>query len=75
MKLGIAMLVVGMLMAAVGVGVWYMMANQPIPTMFGYPVDREEYDLIMFIKSCGLVGVVFGGGLALGGIVRMIIKR
>jgi uncharacterized membrane protein YciS (DUF1049 family) len=75
MKLGIAMLVIGLLFAAVGLGAWYLAANEPYATAFGYPVDRSEYELLMLIQSSGLAGAVFGGGLALGGIVRMIVKR
>jgi hypothetical protein len=71
MKLGISMLVVGLLLAGFGVFLWNFasgggLAGSPL---WGLPQD------IATIEAIGIGVTIFGGGLAIGGIVRMIVKR
>jgi hypothetical protein len=76
MKLGIFLLIFGLLLAAVGVFAWQYaessMWEAIIGHLFGY---HEQYEHAVLGKAAGLALTVFGGGLALGGIVRMIVKR
>ena len=66
MKLGIFLLILGLLIAAGGVYLWQYYS----PTLLGYrPQEAQQY------VSAGLGGIVLGGGLAIGGIIRMILKR
>jgi hypothetical protein len=66
MKLGIFMLLFGLIIAAVGAGLWFFSE----PTFLGYRSYEAQQNV-----AFGLGGVVFGGGLAIGGLVRMIAKR
>ena len=66
MKLGIFMLVFGLVIAGAGIAAWQYYN----PSFFGYR-EREAQQLV----SAGLAGMVVGGGLAIGGIIRMILKR
>jgi len=66
MKTGIFLLIVGLLIAAGGVYVWQYYS----PTFLGYRTQEAQQYV-----SAGLGGMVVGGGLAIGGIIRMIVKR
>ena len=66
MKTGIFLLIVGLLIAAGGVYVWQYYG----PTFLGYRTQEAQQYV-----SAGLGGMVVGGGLAIGGIIRMIVKR
>jgi len=59
MKLGIFLLIFGLLIAGVGAYAWYYY----IPSLFGYRLKRY---LLLFM--------ILGGGLAIGGIVRMVVN-
>jgi len=76
MKLGIFLLVFGLLIAAVGVFAWQYaqpsMWGATLGELFGF---HEDYEEVVLIRAGGIGLTVFGGGLALGGIVRMIVKR
>lgn len=67
MKLGLFLLVFGLLLAAIGLGLWqYGSAGQ------------VAWDIVHSAGGTAAIGLgiaVFGGGLAIGGIVRMIVKR
>jgi hypothetical protein len=67
MKLGLSLLVFGLLVAAIGLGLWqYGSAGQ------------VAWDIVRSAEGTAAIGLgisVFGGGLAIGGIIRMIIKR
>ena len=66
MKLGIFLLIVGLLIAAAGVYAWQYYN----PTLVGYRTQEAQQ-----FFSAGMGGMVLGGGLAIGGIIRMILKR
>lgn len=68
MKLGISMLILGLLLASCGVFIWLC------PTFVCTPGCYTSNDAAMW-KSLGGALVVFGGGLTLGGLVRMILRR
>jgi hypothetical protein len=76
MKLGIFLLIFGLALAAVGVFAWQYaqssMWEAILGELFGY---HEQYEQALLVRAAGLGLTVFGGGLALGGIVRMIVKR
>ena len=66
MKLGIFLLVVGLLIAGAGAYAWQYYN----PSFLGYrPQEAQQFVAI------GIGGMVLGGGLAIGGIVRMVLKR
>lgn len=66
MKLGIFLLILGLLIAGAGVYFWQYYN----PTFLGYrSQEAQQY------FSMGMGGIVVGGGLAIGGIVRMVVKR
>ena len=66
MKLGIFLLIFGLLIAGAGAYFWQYYN----PSFFGFrDVEAQRY------VSAGLGGMILGGGLAIGGIVRMIVKR
>ena len=75
MKLGILMLVLGLIIAGVGIAAWiyadsgtsYFIDITRSPG--GWMVEGQAADAV------GIGGAVLGGGLAIGGIVRMIVKR
>ena len=66
MKLGIFLLIIGLLIAAGGVYAWQYYN----PTFLGYRTEEAQQ-----FFSLGIAGIILGGGLAIGGIVRMIVKR
>jgi len=72
MKLGIFLLVFGLLIAAVGVSAWQYVEPAMLEAIIG---EYSDADLLVLIRAGGIGLTVFGGGLALGGIVRMIVKR
>jgi hypothetical protein len=76
MKLGIFLLVFGLLLAAAGVFAWQYaessMWEAILGEFFGY---HAEYSQALLVRAGGIGLTVLGGGLALGGIVRMIVKR
>lgn len=64
MKLGIFMLILGLILAGVGMFLWQ------------YSQQASYYrEYSNFYSSGGLGLIVIGGGLAIGGIVRMILRR
>lgn len=67
MKFGIFLLILGLLIAGAGVYVWEYYS----PTFFGYRLTQEAQQF----SSMGIGAMVLGGGLTIGGIIRMIIKR
>ena len=66
MKLGIFLLILGLLIAGAGAYAWQYYS----PTFLGY----REYEAQQFF-SLGMASMILGGGLAIGGIIRMIVKR
>ena len=70
MKLGISMLVVGLLFAGFGVFLW-----DPGSSARYWLEPYSELQDIALYMSIGKGLTVFGGGLTIGGIVRMIVKR
>jgi hypothetical protein len=68
MKLGICMLVIGLLFAGFGVFLWDYAGGQQ--QWFSHNLS-EMFTYLAIGKGV----TVFGGGLAIGGIVRMILKR
>jgi len=76
MKLGIFLLIFGLFLAAIGVFAWQYaessMWEAIIGEFFGY---HEQYQQTLGVRAAGLGLTVFGGGLALGGMVRMIVKK
>ena len=71
MKLGISMLVVGLLLAGFGFFLWNFAGAQG-PFTSGWFSSYEDQSLA---KAIGMGLTVFGGGLSIGGIVRMVIKK
>ena len=70
MKLGISMLVVGLIFAGFGVFLW-----DPGSSARYWLEPYSELQDIALYMSIGKGLTVFGGGLTIGGIVRMIVKR
>ena len=66
MRLGILLLVFGLIIAAGGAFAWQYYG----PTFLGYRTQEAQQ-----FYSAGIGGMILGGGLAIGGIVRMIAKR
>lgn len=66
MKLGIFLLIFGLLIAGGGAYAWQYYG----PTFLGYRTQEAQQ-----FFSAGMAGMILGGGLAIGGIVRMIVKR
>jgi hypothetical protein len=66
MKLGILLLVLGLLIAGAGAYAWQYSS----PTFLGYRTQEAQQ-----FFSLGLAGIILGGGLAIGGIIIMILKR
>jgi len=66
MKTGIFLLIFGLLIAAGGAYAWQYYN----PTFLGYRTQEAQQ-----FFSVGIGGMILGGGLAIGGIVRMIVKR
>ncbi len=71
MKLGIFLLIFGLLIAAVGVAA-FMYADPNTSFWIGGRLDVEQARLV---DAVGMGITVLGGGLAIGGIVRMIVKK
>ena len=71
MKLGIFMLVVCLILA--GIGVTSFMYADPNMSFWGATVFDVEESWV--INAAGVGITVLGGGLAIGGIIRMIVKR
>jgi len=71
MKLGISMLVVGLLFAGFGFFLWNYAS---LGGLSGSPAWGFPQEVAM-VKAIGMGMTVFGGGLTIGGIVRMIVKR
>lgn len=76
MKLGIFLLLFGLILAAIGVFTWQFaqssMWEAILGEFFGY---HEQYEQALIARAGGMALTVLGGGLALGGLVRMIVKR
>lgn len=76
MKLGIFLLLFGLILAAIGVFTWQYaessMWEAILGEFFGY---HEQYEQALIARAGGMALTVLGGGLALGGLVRMIVKR
>lgn len=71
MKLGIAMLVIGLIFAGFGFFLWNFAGSAgPLTSQW-----FTSYEAAAMAKAIGMGVTVFGGGLAIGGIVRMIITR
>lgn len=78
MKLGIFMLLVGLILAGLGLFSWvfatsvwdFAITPGTVP-----PHWFSSYEQIALVKAIGMGVALFGGGLALGGLVRMIVKR
>jgi len=71
MKLGISMLVIGLILAGFGFFLWDFAASQ-LPFTSGWFSTYEEQSMA---RAIGMGVAVFGGGLAVGGIVRMAVKK
>jgi len=70
-KLGIFMLIVGLLIAGFGIFLWSMITECVNSLAPGTMISGEAF----YYKAGGAGLVVFGSGLTIGGIVRMIVKR
>jgi len=66
MKLGVFLLILGLLIAAGGTYAWQYYN----PNFLGYRTEEAQR-----FFSIGIGGMVLGGGLAVGGIIRMIVTR
>lgn len=71
MKLGISMLVIGLLFAGFGLFLWNFAGSQ-LPFTSGWFSSYEDQSMA---KAIGMGLTVFGGGLSIGGIVRMVVKK
>ena len=71
MKLGIAMLIIGLLSAGFGFFLWNFAGSAWLWGSSWF----SNYEEASMAKAIGMGVTVFGGGLAIGGIVRMIVKR
>ncbi len=71
MKLGIFLLVFGLIIAGAGAAAW-MYADPDTSLWIGGILNVEEARMV---DAGGIGAVVIGGGLAIGGIVRMIVKK
>ena len=66
MKLGIFLLIFGLLIAWGGAYAWQYYS----PSFFGYRTQEAQQ-----FFSLGMAGIIPGGGLVIGGIIRVIVKR
>lgn len=66
MKLGIFLLIIGLLIAGAGAFTWQYYN----PNFLGYRTQEAQQ-----FFSLGIGSLILGSGLAIGGIVRMIVKR
>ena len=71
MKLGISMLVIGLVLAGIGTAA-FMYAD---PNMSLWGASSFSVDEAQMVNAAGIGLAVVGGGLAIGGIIRMIVKR
>lgn len=71
MKLGMFLLIFGLVLAGGGVAMW-MYADPNVSLWFG---GRFSVDEARMLEAGGIGLTILGGGLALGGIVRMIVAR
>jgi len=71
MKLGIFLLIFGMILAGAGVAMW-MYADPNVSFWLGGHFSVDEARML---EAGGIGAAILGGGLAAGGIVRMIVKR
>lgn len=73
-KPGVSMLVWGVILAAIGAVAWQV----NLVNLF-HPGSTEAMEMIVnsreWVKLVGIALLVIGCGLALGGVVRMIVKR
>jgi len=69
MKLGISMLIAGLVFAGFGVFLWSCPGSE---IWFGKCISYENLGITLAV---GKAVTVFGGGLAVGGLVRMIVKK
>ena len=70
MKLGIAMLVIGLVIAGIGFGLWQFYSMEMATQSYA------AHNLLYARYVATAAGAtLFGGGLSIGGIVAMIIKR
>jgi len=76
MKLGISMLVIGLLFAGFGFFLWNFAGSAW--SFYGWYSGFgwfSSYEDASMAKAIGMGVTVFGGGLSIGGIVRMIVTR
>ncbi|MBA7596071.1 hypothetical protein ES703_03040 [subsurface metagenome] len=73
MKLGIFMLVFGLIIAGAGITAWVFAAPY-VDYYQGSRLTDVAID-VQLTNACGIGATVIGGGLAIGGIVRIIVKR
>ncbi len=73
MKLGISLLVIGLIFAAVGAALLIGASPNTAGLFFNSPNERSA--AVDIAKAAGIGLAVFGGGLTIGGIVRMILKK
>ena len=71
MKIGIFMLVLGLILAGFGVAA-FAYADPNVSFWVGGRLSVEEARMA---DAAGIGVAIIGGGLAVGGIVRMIVKR
>lgn len=71
MKLGLFLLILGLILAGAGIAGW-MYADPNLAFWGGGPFNVDEAQMAN-AAGCGLA--VAGGGLAIGGIVRMMVKK
>jgi len=70
MKLGVFLLVLGAVIAAMGTAVWVMFGG-----LLGHGPTQQESVLLHIYSSLGLGGIVLGGALFIAGIIRIISKK
>jgi len=71
MKLGLFLLVLGLLIAGVGIVGW-VYAD---PDVYFWTGTGLSYDDARVVDALGAGLMVIGGGFIIGGLVRMIVKR
>jgi len=75
MKLGIFLLIFGLILTGAGVAVWQYGADLQ-STVLGMPrYGAYQYEQGGMLAAGGLGALALGGGMAIGGIIRMILKR
>jgi hypothetical protein len=75
-KLGIFLLIFGLVLAAVGVFAWQYAQSSMWEAILGeFFGCHEQYEQALMARAGSIGLTVLGGGLAVGGIVRMIVKR